>query len=313
MPAPDLTQFTSLNGFGSATDVPWLPARFGQTFRSIYVDTGPVGLHAVTGGSGPALLLVPGWPQNWYTWCSMMLPLSQHFTVIAVDPRGMGLSDKPCDGYDADTPAADLFALMDRLGFDDFYLAGHDVGMWIAFAMAAAEPGRVRKVALGEAIIPGVFETPPVICDEGQTNTFLWHNMFNRIDGVNERLVEGREEIYFGTQMDQKAGPPGAMPRYARDFYIEMLRRVPGALKGSFDYYRGIDQSISQYRRHAACGLHIPVFAFAGELACGDMVARELQKIAGDVRSVIYEGGGHYIPEQFPSELAEAFRAFFLT
>lgn len=313
MSFPDIDRFPSITGFGSATGVPWLPPEFGKTFRSIHVDTGAVGLHAVVGGRGPALLLIPGWPQNWYAWSRMMLPLSQHFTVIAVDPRGIGLSDKPRDGFDADTPAADLFALMSLLGFDDFYLAGHDVGMWIAFAMAAAEPGRVRRVALGEAIIPGVFETPPVVCNEGQTNTFLWHHMFNRIDGINERLVEGREEIYFGTQMDQKAGPPDAMPRHARNFYIEILRRVPGALEGSFAYYRGIDQSISQYRRLAARGLKIPVFAFAGELACGDMVYRELRKIAGDIRSVIYEGGGHYIPEQFPDELADALRTFFLT
>ncbi|MEP8861119.1 hypothetical protein ABKV83_21970 (plasmid) [Enterobacter asburiae] len=73
-----------------------------------------------------------------------------------------------------------------------------------------------------------------------------------------------------------------------------MLRRVPGALKGSFDYYRGIDCSIPQYRSHAERGLNLPVLAFAGELACGDMVQRELHKIASDVRSVIYEDGGHY-------------------
>lgn len=312
MSLPDLKRFPSVTGFGSSTGVPWLPPEFGQTFRSIYVDTGAVGLHAVVGGRGPALLLVSGWPQNWYAWSRMMLPLSLHFTVVAVDPRGTGLSDKPADGYDADTPAADLFALMDRLGFSDFYLAGHDVGMWIAFAMAAAKPERVRRVALGEAIIPGVFETPPVVCDNSRTNTFLWHHMFNRIDNINERLVEGREDIYFGSQMDHKAGPEGALPRHARDFYIEMIRRIPGALRGSFAYYRGIDSSISQYRSYASHGLHIPVLAFAGELACGDIVYRELQNIASDVSSVIYEGGGHYILEQFPDELAAAFRSFFL-
>lgn len=55
---------TELHGFGTVTGVPRLPAGFRKAFRSIYVDTGETGFHAVTGGSGPALLLIPGWPQN---------------------------------------------------------------------------------------------------------------------------------------------------------------------------------------------------------------------------------------------------------
>ncbi len=303
--------FPSVSGFGSVTGVPYLPEGFKSEFQSIYVYTGSVGLHAVVGGEGPPLLLVCGWPQNWYAWSGMMLPLSKRFTVIAVDPRGIGLSDKPCDGFDADTPSADLFALMDALGFEEFFLAGHDVGMWIAFAMAADMPRRVRRVALGEAIVPGVFETPPIVCDEQETNEFLWHHMFNRVSTINERLVEGREELYFGSQLDQKAGPPGAMPRRARDFYIEMLRRVPGALKGSFDYYRGIGKAIPQYRERGKRGINIPVLTFAGELACGDLVEREMRKVARDVQSVIFKGCGHYVPEQVPKELAAAFEKFF--
>ncbi|MFU4219453.1 alpha/beta fold hydrolase [Pseudomonas aeruginosa] len=313
MSKKDISRFPAVNGFGSATGVPRLPVGFRTIFRSIYVDTGSVGLHAVVGGEGPPLLLVCGWPQNWYAWSSTMLPLSERFTVIAVDPRGIGLSDKPCEGFDADTPSADLFALMDKLGHEAFFLAGHDVGMWIAFAMAVDRPDRVRKVALGEAIIPGVFETPSIVCDDPQTNEFLWHHMFNRVASINERLVEGREELYFGSQLDHKAGPPGAMPRHARDFYIEMLRRVPGALKGSFDYYRGLDQAIPQYRERGKRGIKIPVLAFAGALACGDMIEREMRKIAGNVRSIVFEGCGHYVPEQRPDELVDAFNEFFIS
>lgn len=83
-----------------------------------------------------------------------------------VDSRGMGLSDKPRDGFDARTPANDMFSLMDVLGHKTFSLAGHDVGMWIAFAMAAERPWRITRVALGEAIIPGVFPTPSAIPDD---------------------------------------------------------------------------------------------------------------------------------------------------
>lgn len=311
MPPVHLSNFQAVSGFGSATGTPLLPPGFNDVFRSVFVDTDKVGLHAVIGGSGPALLLVCGWPQNWYAWRGTMLPLSQYFTVIAVDPRGIGLSDKPSDGFDADTPAADLFALMNKLGHDDFFLAGHDVGMWIAFAMAVDRPDRVKKVALGEAIIPGVFETPPIVCDDGQTNEFLWHHMFNRLPNINERLVEGREELYFAAQFDHKAGPQIPMPAYARNFYIEMLRRIPGALKSSFDYYRGLDSAIPQYRERGKLRLQVPVLSFAGELACGDMMEREIRKIADDVSSIVFVGSGHYVPEQCPEELSLAFIAFF--
>jgi pimeloyl-ACP methyl ester carboxylesterase len=47
---------------------------------------------------------VHGWPENWYAWRLLMPELARDFEVIAVDQRGIGLSDKPQDGYDAGTP-----------------------------------------------------------------------------------------------------------------------------------------------------------------------------------------------------------------
>ena len=300
---------SNMHGFGTVTGVPSLPAGFRRVFRSVYVDTGEVGFHAVTGGSGPALLLVPGWPQNWYMWRELMMSLSAHFTVIAVDPRGMGLSDKPSDGFDASTPANDMFNLMDALGHKTFSLAGHDVGMWIAFAMATERPERIRRVALGEAIIPGVFPTPPAIPDDYESKKAIWQNVFNRMRGVNERLVEGREEAYFGFEFDNESAD--AMPAYAREFYIEMLRRVPGVLKGSFDYYRGMDASIPQYRALAEKGLRVPVLAFAAEYGCGNLVNEQLSKLATDCRTVFFKDCGHFIAEQQPQKLLDVFMDFF--
>ncbi len=74
----------------------------------------------VTGGDGPPLLLVHGWPQTWYAWRLVMPALARDFTVIAPDQRGCGLSGKPEDGYDTGTLADDLAALMDALGHERF-------------------------------------------------------------------------------------------------------------------------------------------------------------------------------------------------
>jgi pimeloyl-ACP methyl ester carboxylesterase len=82
-------------GPGSVSGAPHLPPGFRKTFTSRYVDAGGLRLHAVTGGEGPPLLLVHGWPQTWYQWRLVMPELARDLQVVAVDQRGIGLSDKP--------------------------------------------------------------------------------------------------------------------------------------------------------------------------------------------------------------------------
>src|SRR5215831_818162 len=107
-------------GPGSVSGAPNLPTGFISTFTSRYVDTGDLRLHAVTGGEGPPLLLVHGWPQTWYAWRMVMPALARDFSVVAVDQRGIGLSDEPQGGYDTATLANDLVALMETLGHQRF-------------------------------------------------------------------------------------------------------------------------------------------------------------------------------------------------
>ncbi|WP_367186037.1 alpha/beta fold hydrolase, partial [Mesorhizobium escarrei] len=108
-------QSATPEGSGSPTRAPYLPKGFTDTFTSRYVHANGVRLHAVVGGKGPPLLLVHGWPQTWYQWRLVMPALARDFQVIAIDQRGIGLSDKPQNGYDSSTQANDLIALMDAL------------------------------------------------------------------------------------------------------------------------------------------------------------------------------------------------------
>ena len=85
-------------GPGSVSGAPNLPAGVTGTFTSRYVDTGDLRLHAVTGGDGPPLLLIHGWPQFWYQFRLIMPALARDFSVVAVDQRGIGLSDNPRTG-----------------------------------------------------------------------------------------------------------------------------------------------------------------------------------------------------------------------
>src|SRR5215469_11561171 len=102
------TRLPTQEGPGSVSGAPNLPARFTDTFTSRYIDTGDVRLHATIGGDGPSLLLIHGWPGLWYYWRLVMPALARDFEIIAVDQRGIGLSDKPEAGYDAGTLANDL-------------------------------------------------------------------------------------------------------------------------------------------------------------------------------------------------------------
>jgi pimeloyl-ACP methyl ester carboxylesterase len=126
--------------------------------------------------------------------------LAKSFTVVAVDQRGIGLSDKPQGGYDSGTQASDMIALMETLGYRKFVVVGFDTGMPIAYALSADYPERLDRLVVGEAIITGITPSPPLLAP-GPLNKKLWHIAFNRLDAdVNEALVRGREQIYFGAE-----------------------------------------------------------------------------------------------------------------
>ena len=161
-------------GPGSVSGAPNLPAGFTGTFTSRYIDTGELRLHAVTGGDGPPLLLIHGWPQTWYAWRMLMPTLARDFSVIAVDQRGIGLSDKPQDGYDTATLANDIVALMNALGHQRFALYGTDVGMPIGYALAADHRDRVDRLVVSEAPLPGISPSPPLFLPPS-LNAMLWH------------------------------------------------------------------------------------------------------------------------------------------
>ncbi|WP_299309978.1 alpha/beta hydrolase [uncultured Croceicoccus sp.] len=296
--------FPTLEVFGSVHGVPTLPDGFTDVFQSYSVPTGEIALHAVVGGEGPPLLLLGGWPQNWYIWRDVMLPLGENFTLVVPDPRGLGISDKPESGYDTGTIGRDLFDLMTALGHEQFAMVGHDCGMWVGYAMAADRPERIERIALGEAIIPGVAKSPPLIPDERHLNDFLWHNNFCRVRGVTEALVAGRKEIFFDYQFT-KIPVPNPIPAQIRAFYIDLIKRDRRTLTASFDYYRAIDEDIPANHARMKTRLKMPVLGFAGALACAGAVEEQLWQVADDVTCAIIPDCGHFVPEETPQALLD--------
>jgi pimeloyl-ACP methyl ester carboxylesterase len=303
-----VTQLPIAEGRGSVSGVPNLPEGFTESFTSRFVDIGDLRLHAVIGGEGPPLLLVHGWPQSWYAWRLLMPALARDFEVIAVDQPGIGLSDKPAEGYDTATLANDLVALMDSLGHERFALYGTDTGMTIAYAVAADHPDRVVRLAVSEAPLPGISQSPPLFLPPA-LNARLWHLAFNQLPEINEQLVRGREEIFFGAEIDASAGTKKLPPEVTR-YYIDTLAGDPEALRGSFELYREFPSMIEQNEQRKSRRLTMPVLAIGGEESSGEGPAQTMRLVADDVHGVVLAGAGHWVAEQAPEQLLEALTDF---
>jgi len=294
-------------GSGSVWGAPNLPAGFTDTFTSRYIDTGDVRLHAVVGGDGPPLLLIHGWPGSWYYWRLVMPALAREFEVIAVDQRGIGLSDKPEDGYDTGTLANDLVGLMDGLGHQRFSVVGVDTGMLIGYALAADHPDRVARVALGEAPLPGITPPTPLVLPE-QIKARLWHIPFNQQAKVNEQLVTGREDIYFGAEFNAAAGT-NKLPGETVKYYVDGLSD-PDALHGSFQMYRAFGATTAQNEERKTRRLTMPVLAMGGAESLGAGAAATMKLTADDVQTLVIPGIGHWLAEQAPDEMVTSLTEF---
>ena len=291
----------------SVSGAPGLPAGFTDTFESRFIETDGLRQHVVIGGDGPPLLLVHGWPENWYAWRLIMPELAREFEVIAVDQRGIGLTDKPQDGYDAATLANDLVALMDALGHERFAVVGHDTGYIISYALAADHPDRVDRVALAE--IPGPPlpppHSPPMFVPEAD-NDRLWHIPFNRVnDPLTEQLVRGREEAFFGYEFAVQGGGE-TLPDDVVKYYVRLFsdRNV---LRGGFGLYRAWDATMAQNENRAAQPLTMPVMALGGANSWGGLVGNVN---ADDLQTVVIPGVGHWLAEQAPDEMLGALSVF---
>jgi pimeloyl-ACP methyl ester carboxylesterase len=212
---------------------------------------------------------VHGWPQLWYAWRMLMPALARDFSVVAVDQRGIGLSDKPQDGYDTGTLASDQVTLMDALGHQRFALYGTDVGMPISYALAADHPDRVERLVVSEAPLPGISPSPPLFLPP-VLNARLWHLAFNQLPVINEQLVTGREDIFFGAEFDASAGTH-KLPDAAVKYYVDTL---------------------------------------GGEESVADAAGKTMKLVADDVQTMVLAGSGHWVAEQAPEPLLAALTEF---
>ena len=150
-----------ISAAASAAEVP-------PGFTSNMANVNGVRLHFVSGGAGPALILIHGFPQDWSEYRAIMPRLSKRFTVMALDLRGIGQSSIASGGYDADALAKDVYELAKAQKLDDVYVVGHDLGGQVAYAFARQYPSATQAAMLRTRRFPastaGTMSTTIPVC-----------------------------------------------------------------------------------------------------------------------------------------------------
>lgn len=166
-------------------------------FTNHYAPVNGIRLHYVTGGSGPVLVCLPGWPQTWYSYHPIAAGLAQHYRVIIVDLRGMGSSDKPAAGYDKKTMAQDIYELLRHLGVAKASLLGHDIGGMVASSFAFNYPEATEKLIVADGAHPSeglrympLLPAPGAFADKmDDQQPYVWWMAFNQVPGLPEQLL----------------------------------------------------------------------------------------------------------------------------
>jgi haloacetate dehalogenase len=152
-------------------------------------------LNTWTGGGGPALVLLHGYPQTAQMWRKMTPALVKQFNVICPDLRGYGDSDKPRDGFDKRTMARDIAELMRELGHDRYMVVGHDRGARVAHRLALDHAGAVSRLVFLD-IVP----THTVFRDTGkELAAAYWHWFFFQAPDLPEIMIRNSAEPFLRT------------------------------------------------------------------------------------------------------------------
>ena len=127
-------------GQSSSRQIDPAVTRLGSGFVSDQATVNGTKRHFVRGGTGPAIILMHGFPQDWHDWHAIMPLLAKRFSVIAVDLRGVGGSTATPGGYDAANMAEDVYQLASAPKLEHLYIVGHDIGGMVTYAFVRRYP-----------------------------------------------------------------------------------------------------------------------------------------------------------------------------
>jgi haloacetate dehalogenase len=284
-------------------------------FERRRIETSGATINLVTGGSGPPLLLLHGYPQTHAMWRKVAPRLAQDFTVVVPDLRGYGDSSKPPAGadfaaYAKRALAQDQVEVMAALGFDRFAVAGHDRGARVTHRLLRDHPDKITRAASLD-IVPTLYRFETI---DQKAATGSWHWFFLiQGRGLPEKLIGNDPEFFlrhmFGTLLrDQGAIEPAAWAEYLRCF------RNPETIRATCDEYRaGASIDLVDDRADLTQKVKAPMLILWGTHS-GQGSGYDLLKVWRDHADEVSGhaiDSGHFIPEEKPDEAYAALHKFF--
>jgi haloacetate dehalogenase len=305
-----------------AVVVPSKPGTIVQGAETAVLDTGETTIHVERLGSGPAVLLLHGFPQTLAMWRDVAPNLAAGFSIVCADLRGYGTSGCPPSAVDHEpyskrAMARDMAAVMTELGFERFSIAGHDRGGRVAYRIALDYPERVERLAVLD-IVP--IDIAWSLADERFALGFWPWSLLAQPEPLPERLLGSAPEAVIDHALSPEWGTPTeAFSAEARAQYIDQLKD-PAHLHAICEEYRaaaGLDRAHDRADRVKDRRISSPVLALwsgAGPLASWYSDAGGPLEIWRDLAPRVAGwpvNGGHFFPEEHPNDTARALGGFF--
>lgn len=291
-------------------------------FDDCMIDGDGARIFVRTGGTGPALLLLHGFPQTGAIWHKIAGELSQRFSLVIPDLRGYGRSDKPANdaenlAYSKRAMANDLVAVMRSLGHDKFHLCGHDRGGRVAYRLAQDHPEAVTSLVTLD-IVPTLEQWKAMSTVAGAMNTYHWPFLAQPYP-LPEKMIGAGADFYLeeklgawnnGTGLD--VFDPAALAEYRAHF------RDPEVIHALCNDYRaGATCDVEHDRAALDRGIQItcPMLALWGDAGIPGKSGGGPLDIWRKWATNVTGGGiacGHFLAEEAPAETLAAMMPFLM-
>lgn len=269
-----------------------------------------VQLSAAVGGSGPALVLLHGFPQTSLMWRLVAPQLAAASTVICPDLRGYGASDAPAatgpDTYSKRTMAADVVAAARSLGHDRFALAGHDRGALVAIRAGLDSPDVVTSLCSLD-VLP-TLDSWDIL--HGRSAAVAWHlYLMAQPPGLPEAMVAATADAFFGSFLDAW-GRADLFPADVRAEYLRASRERVPSIVADCRAGAGVDVEHDTGDRAAGRRLTMPVTVLQQDwgAALGFDAAGLWKAWAADLDHRTVDAG-HFMAEERPDVVVDALRS----
>jgi haloacetate dehalogenase len=288
-------------------------------FDSLWIDTAIGKMFTRTGGSGPPLLLLHGYPQTNAMWHKVAPALATRFSLVIPDLPGYGWSAVPeADSdhapYDKRSMARVMVEIMDTLGHERFHLAGHDRGGRVAYRLALDHPERVTRLATLDIVT--TYDMWMGMDRNMAMEVWHWPFLAQPVP-LPEMLIEKAPVDYLEWKMASwtKAKDLSAFDPRALDHYRAAFSEAARIHAMCEDYRAGqaADFTNDEADRKAGKTISCPLLALWGASGIPSETGGPLplwRQWALQAQGAPIDSG-HFLPEESPDDTARALADFF--